>query len=71
MTDIAYIVVGFVFGSVGYWLYSTLLKKYRQLKTEIFFKEKQLESLNERISKKMNQIEDIKEFWDWKLGVKR
>jgi len=71
MTDIAYIVVGFVFGAIGYWLYSTLLKKYRQLKTEIFFKEKQLESLNERISKKMNQIEDIKEFWDWKLGVKR
>jgi len=71
MIEFLFLIVGAVCGAFGWWLYTTLLSKYRQLKTEIFFKEMQLKSLNETISKKMNQLDDVKEFWDWKLGVKR
>jgi uncharacterized membrane-anchored protein YhcB (DUF1043 family) len=71
MTDFIFLIVGVVLGAVGWWFYTTLFNKYRELKTEIWLKKKELESLNERISKKMRELDDVKEFWDWKLGVKR
>lgn len=71
MTEIIAGTIGIIIGCFSYWLYATLLRHYHRLKTEVFFKEKQLQSLNDRIDKKLREIDDYNEYFEWKIGLRK